>query len=375
MVYEWLAPNAGDVELHAPALDEIASQLRALGWGVDFAAAQVAVGSASTVRSGELEHYVPGPQGRPLLVPATGALDDLVAVHQAQRNRISVQGVNPYIRPTAFQIARYRRAGEIPERRWIAFSLRTPDDEPFVARWDEAMKVSAWVRHAAGLAAAEEFADARGLVESEDQAWLDAYILGHAEGQNLGRRLSYIPLPTIGHRHSDSGIRRVAIVEPPERSDRDAEGLELLRVKLGAWTLTEVAEGRPMGRLSLAAEDDRVIPRYTGLGRQWRSVTPVILHGHNVGRKGISLRKTEKLLCQAFDAAGVSAGLIAELWFQTAPYWPGAGAAAAMRVPQHLKQWPRLHVAVRFFEPVSGPVAIGLGRHYGIGVFATGRDD
>lgn len=41
-----------------------------------------------------------------------------------------------------------------------------------------------------------------------------------------------------------------------------------------------------------------------------------------------------------------------------------------MRVPQHLSKWPRYHVSGRFTEPVSGPVLVGIGRHYGIGLFA-----
>jgi CRISPR-associated protein Csb2 len=62
---------------------------------------------------------------------------------------------------------------------------------------------------------------------------------------------------------------------------------------------------------------------------------------------------------------------IAGLCFQSAPFWAGAEDALAMRVLEHLGKWPRYHVAVRFSEPVTGPVLAGIGRHYGIGLFAA----
>ena len=114
---------------------------------------------------------------------------------------------------------------------------------------------------------------------------------------------------------------------------------------------------------------DWVTRLYTLRTTRWETVTPVVLHGHNASRGRISVAKTERLLHQAFEAAGIPARIIAELAFQPAPYWPGCKAAAAIRVPQHLEGWPRLHVQVRFREAVEGPIIAGIGRHYGIGLF------
>jgi hypothetical protein len=49
----------------------------------------------------------------------------------------------------------------------------------------------------------------------------------------------------------------------------------------------------------------------------------------------------------------------------------GPGLAGSIRVPRHLAPWPRYHVWVRFEHAVSGPVLVGIGRHYGIGLFAA----
>jgi len=97
-----------------------------------------------------------------------------------------------------------------------------------------------------------------------------------------------------------------------------------------------------------------------------------VLHGHNADRRGqISVAKTERLLLRAFEMAGYSDGMIEHLAFQGAPWFLGTKHAAAMRVPDHLEGYPRLHVEVRFVRGVKGPVLAGLGRHYGIGLFAT----
>jgi len=63
--------------------------------------------------------------------------------------------------------------------------------------------------------------------------------------------------------------------------------------------------------------------------------------------------------------------LIHEMAFQRAPYWSGCQAATDIRVPRHLAQWPRVHVRLKLSEPIKGPLLGGIGRHYGIGVFAA----
>ena len=65
--------------------------------------------------------------------------------------------------------------------------------------------------------------------------------------------------------------------------------------------------------------------------------------------------------------------LIRRLTFQPAPLWPGVGSVFDLFVPQHLAGYPRYHVSVEFTESVGGPILAGLGRHYGLGLFARVR--
>ena len=199
------------------------------------------------------------------------------------------------------------------------------------------MEVAAWMRHAAAEALRNESF-------GED---LNGFVLGHgSDGSVASHRMSFVPLPSIGHLHADGRIRRVMFTEPVGGTGRS---LELLNAKLPGITLS--------------SED----------GRDVCSLTPVILHGHNSVRGTVSVAKTERLLLRAFEMAGFSPDIIERLAFQPAPLWSGTGGAGAIRVPQHLRKnnYPRYHVEVRFRHTVTGPVLAGIGRHYGIGVLAT----
>jgi CRISPR-associated protein Csb2 len=364
VVYLWRISDADAARIHLAALDQLAAHLRALGWGIDFAAAVASLHEDEPSAHDRLVPFTPTARGGiSLRVPKPGLLTHLDECHKAFTRRISDKGINPYTRPTRFGQARYRRASSCQPRAWIAFEMQTPNRLPFAARWDQAQTVAAWVRHAAGEAL---------LQEEVDETWINSFVFGHTTTSDLGHRLSFVPLPSIGHQHSDGGIRRVLIVGPPGAFGRDADVLDLLKVKLSGWVLTD---DRKQARAVLVPATDRtkVLPSYVDKARIWETVTPMVLHGHNSARGRISLPKTDRLLRQAFESAGYPEPMIREITFQRAPYWPGCEAAIGIRVPRHLAQWPRLQVRVEFTEDVEGPVLAGIGRHCGIGVFATSR--
>jgi len=362
VVYRWQFKEALGAEEHVHGLDEIASRLRTLGWGVDFAAASVEI-TKSRVSGESLEHYVPdenGPMTLPL--PQPGFLEHLEACHDAFARRITKDGVNPYTRPTRFGQAHYRNAAVARGRRYIAFELEQAAGGPFLTGWNQTQTVAAMVRHAAGEALKNE---------EMDQAWIDSFVLGHNQpDDDLGHRLSFVPLPSIGHQHSDGGVRRMLVIEPPSTAPGDREALDLLAIKLTGWTLTSEG-GAARAILAPVRDPNKVLPFYTRSATVWESATPMVLHGFNALRGQISLAKTNRLLCQAFESAGFPENGIDNFTFQTAPYWAGCGASGAIRVPKHLAHWPRIHVCVTFKEPVKGPVLAGIGRHHGLGIFAA----
>lgn len=366
LLYRWQLEDVPEIHFHVEALDELASRLRALGWGIDFAAACVNSVSDPAAPS-SLERFIPDTSGDiPLPTPRPGLLRHLDDCHRAFKTRITAKGVNSNTRPSEFGQAIYRNSAAAPGRRCVAFDLKQLDDAAFaIFPWHQAQIVAAMLRHTAKEAMTEE---------EMDSAWIDSYICGHTETRDLGHRLSYVPLPSIGHRHADGGIRRVMIVEPPSPTPADREALDLLAIKLPGRILTDHGSTE-RALLSPPKNTSSVLPFYVRKPKQestvWESVTPVCLHGFNTSRGDISLAKTNRLLCQAFETAGFSAANIASLTFQPAPYWGGCAAAGRIRVPDHLSKWPKLHVRVEFLSPIRGPVLAGIGRHYGIGLFAA----
>lgn len=366
LLYRWCLEGTSEIRQHATSLDELASRLRALGWGIDFAAACVNSASNPTTPA-LLERFVLDTSGNiPLPAPRPGLLQHLDDCHRAFKDRITAKGVNPNTRPSEFGQARYRNASIAPGRRCVAFDLKQLDEDAFaIFPWHQTQIVAAWLRHAAKEAMTEE---------KMDSAWIGSYICGHTEAQDLGHRLSYVPLPSIGHQHADGGIRRVMIVEPPSPTSADREALDLLTIKLSGRILTDDG-GTPRALLAPPENTSAVLPFYIRRlnceAAVWESVTPVCLHGFNTLRGEISLPKTNRLLCQAFETAGFAAANISSLTFQPAPYWDGCAAAGRIGVPDHLKKWPKLHVRAEFKQSVRGPVLAGLGRHYGIGLFAA----
>ncbi len=349
--YVWQADEA-DVARMAEPLRTAAHCLHTLGWGIDMAFADVAdYGDPAAV-------YEPAAQGEQLAVPMAGTLDDLHATYERFSKRtVVLGGVDTHTRPTLLRLQPYRREGEAL-RPCVCFRLMDIGaDQVKAVAWEDCMRVAGWLRGAAGQRLASEY----------EAAFVQEYVQGHASGEQHGRRLSYVPAPNV---YPDGLIRRALIVEPP---DATGEVTRMLRYKLTGRVLTD-SRGGNVCSLAPVGDGDSTFDRYLPNGEReaWRSVTPVVLHGHNADRRGqISVAKTERLLLRAFEMAGYSDGMIEHLAFQGAPWFPGTKHAAAMRVPDHLEGYPRLHVEVRFVRGVRGPVLAGLGRHYGIGLFAT----
>lgn len=304
--------------------------------------------------------YHPSSLGIRLAVPQEGTLDDLHQTYGRFIKRASGAGVDTDTRPSVLWLQPYRREGDYRPP-WAGFTLMHPtSDTAMSVPWRECMRVAGWLRHAAAESLASEY----------PAKLINEYVLGHTGLSAKSRRVSYVPLPSLHPRHGDGLIRRALIVEPP---DSDGEVASILGLKLTGRVLFD-KDRRERCALGPAECSDWIFTQYTSqLGsRVWRSVTPVVLHGHNAGRLGsISVPKTERLLLRAFEMAGITAKQIASLSFQGAPLWPGAKHAMAILVPEHLTGYPRVHVEVRFRHPLSGPILAGIGRHYGIGLFAA----
>jgi CRISPR-associated protein Csb2 len=359
--YIWeLAKPLGSEPFH-----RLGSFLHTLGWGIDMAYADSFIMSEmerqTLISKCGYSHYRPAEKGSLSNVPAPGYLEDLTKSYAEWCGRQTRSGVDPSIRATKYGQQRYQRSGSL-EHPSTSFLLRQLNDSErwYAVPWSLGMKVAAWMRHAAATALREE---------GYPDEFVNSYVLGHGDGHD--RHMSFAPVPTIRSMHADGSVRRVMLIEP---FDADGSVTRLLQWKLAPSELIGLVNGGPpkaVCSLAAAPDGDLVLNRYNDASTLWHSVTPVVLHGHNSERKRFSLKKTEQLLYQAFEKSGHSRHSISELTFQPAPFWTGTEGALTMRVPEHLRKWPRYHVAVRFREAVRGPVLVGIGRHYGIGLFAA----
>jgi CRISPR-associated protein Csb2 len=353
----YLWPYQGDAPV--PAITSLTHALHTLGWGIDVAFADTAILSEIQARFIPGDRYLPADVGDLWEIPVPGFLDDQLATFERQSRRVTARTIDPNVHPSVYALQHYRRDGETL-RPWAVFRLNHPDkDDQFLpTSWHDAAKIAARMRHAAAVALRGE--------EDWDEERIARYIQGH-DAQDPAMRLSFLPLPSIGAAHTDGMIRRVAVVEPLGAA---TGALPLIQQKLEGEELTPLHPTETSCRLHRPRRDDPVLHLYRRSSPLWRSVTPVILHGYNSNRGRISLSKTEKLLIHAFEQADFPARLIRRLTFQPAPLWPGVGSVFSLFVPQHLSGYPRYHVSVEFTEAVGGPILAGLGRHYGLGLFA-----
>ncbi len=358
--YLW-AISEEDWAVSRPYAETMAREARclmALGWGID----QV-VGNGEIFTEAEVDQ-LPGERWRPypndvleqdrLRVPIEGSLRDLEAVHESFCAQLEGGVYNPPLKPTRFDRVRYVRDTRLPRRPYVAFEL--PEGCAF--RQESANEVAAMLRSLA-CRNRDDFGEQFG----DDT---EVYLAGHVKGENRTPppRFSYIPLPTIRQGPTDGMIRRLLIAEP---YGGDGARATWAGRRLLGQTITD-KDGNERGQLlGLWRRSSRgMVRRYTGEHQAWSTVTPVALPGFDDGK----LVKAEKLFLKAVQQAGISVDGITDVTLRKAPFWPGSQHPRNYRRPRYLRHLPAWHAQIEFLEPVSGPLAIGSGRHAGLGIMA-----
>ncbi len=361
--YLWSLPASLSVENRAQAeqVCRLARNLVALGWGIDMAIGEGSI-LPETAPLPAGQQHLPSRSGGSIVLkaPDRGFLDDLERTHDAFRHRTRGDAMDTDTRPRAYRLVPYRLVGQALGRLAVPFDLLDAAGEKHRSfRWEDGMLVAAWLRHAAKK---------RFLAEGWEKDRVDAYVCAHPAKGEENRRLSYVPLPTIGHRYSDGHHRR-ALVILPFNDDNVEESLAIL-YRMAGDPLRALDQDRPVAWLA-EGKRNSVVRRYLRKSTEWLSVTPVVLHGRDRSGGKFRSRKADKLILQAFAESGYPVERIEEYSYQPAPFWRGPGGARRARVPRHLAHWPRYHVRVVFRAPVQGPVLVGIGRHFGLGVFAA----
>ncbi|MEP0847602.1 MAG: type I-U CRISPR-associated protein Cas5/Cas6 [Phycisphaerae bacterium] len=371
---------------YEPTIASAARCIVALGWGID-----AAIGDARLIDDSEAvrltgERWTPGRVGTPgLRVPVRGTLDALIDRHAKFLDRLKDGVFHPVPPLRAFTTAAYRRASDLPDRPFAAFLLRPLHNDTGYAAFaaTRAACVAAMLRHAACETAKADLDNRPGAWRTGE--WALRFVAGHGpEGSPKRRdkhdahpRFSYLPLPSIGHRHADGMIRRAIIAEPFGGDGRSARWASR---RLAGAILHDEERG-PVARLEPVDPDEAEFARvfrlyaacsYNESACVWTSVTPVILPGYDDNKPA----KRDRLLLDCLAHAGIDAACVACIESRPAAWPVGGGAAPALpdsayRRPKYLQHLPACHVRIRFRAAVAGPVALGAGRHCGLGLFAV----
>ncbi len=224
------------------------------------------------------------------------------------------------------------------------------------------------------------------LIEVHDNQDLPPTLSGHAaSGPAEQPHVAFVPLPFVGHDHADGALMGCALVLPRElaRSDR-----ELLFRLVAKWekdrsdqrgNLTLAGGTLPpfiVRRVDVSAKVALDPMRWCRVSRRFITATPIALdknpgklrsNQHGTARKA-ALEAQQVISDACLRVVGVRP---CSVEVSLAPLLPGA---------QHVRDslpWPgrpgrtprvRVHADIRFDVPVRGPLLLGAGRYFGLGL-------
>lgn len=373
-LYVWNFDTEAD---HAETLARLADLLYQFGRGVDMAFAVAEMVEAEEARRRLAEHPglihrpTPGGTGLALRCPRQRlSLDSLAKRHAAQLIRLK-GGNFRQAPPPAFEEVGYN----CPPLRLVFDVRKSAGKDEFSAHPQE--KIAAF---------AETLRDhAVERLRSHHPNLVERIMMGReAEDADKALRVRIIPLPSIGHQHANQDIRRV-LVEAPPGCLIPAADIEWAFAGLNLGV--DSASGEIFsenGPLLVPTSDYKMLEHYgidengKGQARIWRTVTPAALPAiRRRGRKiGADRASAEAKAAHAARQALRHAGLDGIATVRRVQREPFDAKGQCTEVFQHGRfTADRLyHLEIEFSQPVSGPIVIGDGRYYGLGLFQPMRD-
>lgn len=364
----WWQAEVREIEEHLPALDRIARAVGYLGHSSSLVAMRFRVETGSPeVR------YVPGePATLSLRLPWPGRFDELVCGYERALQQSRSAKAEPRLlwRPEPGPVTAYRDQHDAAAG--IAVS-------PFGRRWLVLRSRDAAPALEAFVAVAEAM---RGAVLAHADEPVPPVLSGHgAEGP---AHLAVVPLANVGFPHSDGRLFGLALVLPAQHDGLadpvrlaleravgrflDAGG-ELRLGRFGTWSL----EHDP------APERASLRPgRYLRTATRFATVTPLVLPRH--------MKEGRDDLASQICLACRQQGLPEPLEIEAGPHSYLSGTSFARRraeddpagrgwiVRPSLASRSLVHARIRFLSPVRGPLLLGAGRHFGLGLMLPVED-
>jgi CRISPR-associated protein Csb2 len=191
-------------------------------------------------------------------------------------------------------------------------------------------------------------------------------------GHNGDTHCAVVALPFVDREHADGHLMGFAVVLPRRSSTDDRRSVlaacsELAERGLhipgvGNWTL-EPADAAVMAHTLRSAT-------WTQPSTRWRTVTPILLDRFPK-KKGPGVEEILAAGCRRI-------GLREPAKIEHGPYSPITGVAPvpAFRLHRTGEERPRwgVHATFEFEVPVRGPVLVGAGRYFGLGLMRPQRE-
>jgi CRISPR-associated protein Csb2 len=233
----------------------------------------------------------------------------------------------------------------------------------------------------------------RALIEINGSRNLPPVLSGHdAKGERSTQpHLAFVPLPWVGHAHADGSVQGMGLILPRSIELEDREALLRLLAKWEAergdpnndYALelgTPSGAARPIQvrfqRVEVPAKATLSAARWCKPSQRFITVTPIALDRHpgnlrsNVARAAHkAAAEAEATVADACERIGLPRPVSVSI--SLSPLLPGA---------QHVRQfapWPpqlgktrraRVHADIVFSKKVRGPVLVGAGRYFGLGL-------
>lgn len=200
--------------------------------------------------------------------------------------------------------------------------------------------------------------------QSTDPPW---WVSGHEtpEGRDF-QLVRFLVLPAVGHRHADGRLHGACVWIPGAAEDKEGEMLAALARTLGEFHVSGLgavvtAETDPHSQRRRWAATPA---RWAGPARQWVTALPALSDRHGFPTRADVVRWCVQAGLPPIDDESVQVSRRRLL----------AGGVELrshqMARPKHRSTRGFAHVRFAFAEPVRGPVAIGAGRSYGLGLCA-----
>lgn len=361
--FAFLWPDA-DATDHRLALEQLCARVTRIGH------------SSSLVRCNLVDREV-----SPTLVPSDDGDTILRVIGEGQLKRLEQafshhKGWQSRVMPARPQ--RYRFATEVA-------ATIAPADSLFATDWVVFERVGG-SRPVSSRSTDLARALRRALLEVHGSTSLPETLSGHAEGAPTEQpHVAFVPLPFVGHEHADGAIMGCALVLPRQLPESDRE--TLLRL-VARWekeradergNLTLAGGSLPplsVRRVDVSVKKSLAPELWCNASTRFITATPVALD-KNPGNLRSRLQGTAH---KAALEAQRSISDACERVVGVRPISVEVSLDALLPGAQHVRDflpWPgrpgraprvRVHADIRFQERVRGPLLLGAGRYFGLGL-------